>query len=308
MQIVYEYIFGKESLSINYKTIIMLKNQIIADNGGTKCTWVLLSNNKKKQIQTKGVSPYILTPQEIETLLTKEVLPFITDKKIDTLHFYSTGLGRASQVHVFKKIFEKVFQKNIQHINMYDDMLAVARAVCQHDKGIVSILGTGTNISFYDGVELKHTRQGLGYALGDEGSGTYLGRKTIQYYYYGIFNASLKKKFQDQFQITKDQLLDTVYKKPLANAFIASFAFFLNNHRGEPLIEEIIYNGLNDFFHYHVKAFDKYKEYPLHFTGGIAHHFSDILKDLCSIYGFKVGQILSTPMDGLIIFHSNESL
>ena len=46
--------------------------------------------------------------------------------------------------------------------------------------GIAVILGTGSNVGLYDGKQLVKTVGGLGYVLGDEGSGVHLGKDIVE--------------------------------------------------------------------------------------------------------------------------------
>lgn len=59
-------------------------------------------------------------------------------------------------------------------------MLAAARASCGMEEGVVCILGTGANACHYDGENITERMISLGYALGDEGSGNYIGKLTLK--------------------------------------------------------------------------------------------------------------------------------
>lgn len=148
---------------------------------------------------------------------------------------------------------------------------------------------------------------GLGYILGDEGSGAYLGKKVVQYYLYNTFDEDLKARFDKRFSVNKDQILDSVYKQPLANRYLANYAIFLAENRGHYMIENIIEDGLNDFFFNHLYKYRESWTLPINFVGSIAYGFKDVLKDLCSTYELELGTILKRPMDGLIEFHSNDT-
>src|SRR4029453_10177786 len=91
---------------------------------------------------------------------------------------------------------------------------------------------------------------GLGYVLGDEGSGAYLGKKVLQYYLYKTFDEDLNFRFVDRFKVDPVDILDHVYKKPFPNRYLAAFTIFLAENRGHYMIENIIEDGLNDFFFY----------------------------------------------------------
>jgi hypothetical protein len=70
------------------------------------------------------------------------------------------------------------------------------------------------------------------------------------------------------------------------------------------MIENIIEDGLNDFFFTHLCKYNESWLYPIHFTGGVAYGFRDVITELCDSYEMELGSILKRPMDGLISFHT----
>ena len=142
-------------------------------------------------------------------------------------------------------------------------------------------------------------RPGLGYVLGDEGSGAYLGRKVIQYYLYEMYDEDLQYKFNLTFNTSRVEILENVYKKPLANRYLAGFAVFLAQNRGHYMED-----GLNDFFFQHLCKYGESWKYPIHFVGGISFGFRDVLQQLCESYEFELGRVLKNPMEGLIEYHT----
>ncbi len=145
---------------------------------------------------------------------------------------------------------------------------------------------------------------GLGFILGDEGSGAYLGKKVIQHFLYNIFDDDLRARFDAKFVTNDAEILEAVYKKPLPNRYLASFAIFLAENRGHYMIENIIEDGLNDFFYTHIIRYRESQKLPVHFTGGIAYGFKDVIQQLCTGYDLELGNIFKSPMEGLIKYHS----
>ncbi|MEO8172864.1 MAG: N-acetylglucosamine kinase [Sediminibacterium sp.] len=274
---------------------------LIADSGATKCQWALVQNGKSKVITTQGISPYFLTGGQISDLLSKELIPKLKKAPITHVYFYGTGLANADNAAIVKKVLKELFPKT--KIEVQTDILAAARSLCGKKKGIACNLGTGTICCYYDGKKVVKTSPGLGYVLGDEGSGTYLGKKVIQYYLYNTYDEELRARFEKRFQTTQKEILDRVYKQPLANRYLASFAIFLAENRGHYMIENIIEDGLNDFFFTHLYKFRESWTMPIHFTGSIAFGFRDVLKELCSTFELELGKVIKSPMQGLIAYH-----
>jgi glucosamine kinase len=274
---------------------------LIADSGATKCEWRLVSRDKKKTILTQGISPYFLDELQITVLLTKELLPKLGKIQVKELFFYGTGLSNTDNVKIIRKALKNLFPK--AKTDIQTDLVGAARALCGRDKGIACILGTGSNSCYYDGKKIVKNSPGIGYVLGDEGSGAYLGKKVIQYYLYNTFDEELKSRFEKRFQVSPVEILDQVYKKPLANRYLASYAIFLAENRGHYMVENIIEDGLNDFFFTHLYKYRESWILPIHFIGSIAYGFRDVLKDLCQSYELELGKVLKAPMQGLIEYH-----
>src|SRR5579871_17586 len=279
-------------------------NILIADSGATKCEWCLLQNGKKKIISTQGISPYFLSDLQIESLLRNELLPKLKKWQVDKVFYYGTGLASAANVSMLKKVLKKVFTE--AKVEATDDLTAAARGVCGKEKGIVANLGTGSFACFYNGKRIVSQIPGLGYVLGDEGSGAYLGKKVLQYYLYNTFDEDLRYRFDAKYVTDRSEILENVYKKPLPNRYLASFTIFLAENRGHYMIENIIEDGLNDFFFVHLCKFSEIWKYPVHFVGGVAYGFRDVIKELCSAYEFQLGKILQKPMEGLIEYHQEK--
>ncbi|MCZ2223701.1 MAG: N-acetylglucosamine kinase [Chitinophagales bacterium] len=274
---------------------------LIADCGATKCEWVLLSPQKKKSFFTKGISPYFLSKDEIISLLQKELLPKVKDITIQEIFFYGTGLSNPINVKVIKQVLQFLFGKI--NIEVNTDLLAASRALCGNKKGVVSILGTGSNSCFYNGKKIVKNNPALGFILGDEGSGTYLGKKVIQYFLYKTFDEELLARFNKTYKTDKNTILNAVYKEPTPNSYLASFAKFLSENRGHYMIENIIEDGLNDFFLNHIYKYRESWIYPIHFTGSVAFAFKDVLQEICYSYELEVGNIFKSPLHGLIQYH-----
>ncbi|MEJ0101226.1 MAG: N-acetylglucosamine kinase [Bacteroidota bacterium] len=276
--------------------------KLIADSGATKTEWCLLNNGRRKTIFTQGISPYFLNTDQIRQLLEKELSPKLKNVRVKEIYYYGTGCVNPKNAGIVKKALAQVFSS--AKLFVTHDMMGAARALCGHKKGIACILGTGSSSCFYNGKRLGDVRTGLGYVLGDEGSGAYLGKKVIQYYLYGTFDDELKTRFDNSFHTDNMEILENVYKKPLPNRYLASFAVFLAQNRGHYMIENILEDGLNDFFFTHLCKYRETWTSPVHFAGSVAYGFKDILRELCGQYEFEFGRVLKNPMDGLIEFHS----
>lgn len=276
---------------------------LIADSGATKCEWCVVEKGKlKKTLFTLGISPYFLNGPQVEELVRRDLYPEIKRYKIDAIFYYGTGCKNPANQKMILKALKRVFPDI--DITVNHDLMGAARAVCLQEKGIACILGTGSNSCYFNGKRIMKNSPGLGYVLGDEGSGAYLGKKVVQYYMYNTFDEELRYRFEEKYQLSDMDILDKVYTQPLPNRFLAGFTLFLAENRGHFMVENIIEDGLNDFFFQHLCKYSESWKYPVHFVGGVAFGFRDVITQLCDSYELEQGNILQHPMEGLIRYHS----
>jgi len=277
---------------------------LIADSGSTKCEWCVVDKGKiKKTVFTLGISPYFLNGDQIEELVRRDLFTQVYRFSITAIYYYGTGCKSIENQKMIRNALKRVFPGIAITVDI--DLMGAARAVCGNQKGIACILGTGSNSCYFNGKKIVKNSPGLGYVLGDEGSGAYLGKKVIQYYLYKTFDEELKYRFEQKFKMDEVEILDRVYKHPLPNRFLAGFALFLAENRGHFMVENIIEDGLNDFFFTHVCKYNESWKLPIHFVGGIAFGFRDVVLELCSAYELEAGLILQHPMQGLVNFHDS---
>lgn len=280
--------------------------KLIADSGATKAEWCLLEPGKRRKIvETQGISPYFLTATQVNELLLQELLPKLKGTAIEEIYYYGTGCSNPAHVKMLKQVLKQIFPG--ANVEVEHDLLGAAKAACGTDKGVVCILGTGSNSCYYNGRKIVKNSPGLGYVLGDEGSGAHLGKKVLQYYLYNTFDPDLMDRFQAKYQTDAVSILESVYKQPLPNRYLAGFTGFLVENRGHYMVENIIEDSFNDFIFHHLYKYKETWTLPIHFIGSVAFGFKDVLRDLCHAYELQTGQFLKKPMDGLIRFHTQAS-
>ena len=277
---------------------------LIADSGSTKTQWCLINGKEKKKFKTQGLSPYFLNTAQMTEVLTRELLPALSKKRPGEIYFYGTGCATPANKSIVKASLKKVLGN--MPITVEHDLLAAARALCGHEKGIACILGTGSNSCYFNGKRIVRNNPGLGYVLGDEGSGAYLGKKLLQHYLYNTFDADLLDRFHAAFPgISAAEILDNVYRKPFPNRYLAGFSLFLAENRNHYLIANILEDAFNDFFFNHVFKYRETWTSPVHFAGSVAYAFRDILTHMCEAREIKTGKFMKDPMEGLIHYHQS---
>jgi N-acetylglucosamine kinase-like BadF-type ATPase len=253
-------------------------------------------------LDTQGISPYFLDEDGIVKVMESELKPAIARWQVDAVYYYGTGCKDPGNRKLVQRAIRRVIPGADVHVT--HDLMGAALSVCGNSKGVACILGTGSNSCYFDGRKIAKNSPGLGFVLGDEGSGAYLGKKVLQYYLYNTFDEDLRYKFDARYVTNTSEILENVYKKPLPNRYLASFTMFLVENRGHYMVENIIEDGLNDFFFQHLCKYRESWKLPIHFVGGVAYGFRDVIRELCGTYEFEMGTILQKPMDGLIKYHN----
>lgn len=278
---------------------------LIADGGSTKCDWIVLDTNGEilLKTRTKGLNPAVFKDEIIkERLLENQELKGYKGK-ISNVYFYGAGCGTKNPSLMLKKIFQEYFSKAI--VDVKEDTYAAAYAVTD-DPGIVCILGTGSNSSFFDGINLHTSIPSLGYVLMDEASGNYFGKKLIRDYYYKKMPEDLRLKFASQYNLEADEIKLNIYKKENPNTYLANFAEFMFKSERNEYFTLVLTKGIKDFFKNRIKPYDNYQKVPIHFVGSIAYFSSDIISKVAKKYDVKIGNIVRRPIDGLIEYHKKK--
>lgn len=275
---------------------------LIADSGSTKTDWCLMTPDGGKQLfKSSGMNPYLQSSTEAAEVLQKELNIQPEETKIDRVIFYGAGISDDNHEKQIKNVLSKHFKE--AEIGVYSDLLAAAHATCGKDSGVVCILGTGSNSGYYNGTIIKHQNPSLGYIIGDEGSGTFLGKKVLQYYFYNTFDVDLSEAFRIKYGNDLGQILNKIYRESFGNRYLASFSVFLNEHRGHYMVENILEDAFIDFHQRHILKYRESWNYPIHFCGSIAFEFEDVLRSIQLQYGLETGNIIKYPMDGLCAFY-----
>ncbi len=282
--------------------------KLIADGGSTKTSWCLTDNaDQTVFFQTEGYHPFFVDSEYISKSL-KENLPediLSVASQVASIYFYSAGGGYSQKTdNVLVEGLKTVFPE--AKVVIETDLLAAARALLQHEAGFAGILGTGTNTCIYDGEKVTHNIESLGFLLGDEGSGSYIGKKIIGDYIRGYMPAGVKKQFEEYCPMTIEELFDQLYTKPMANKFCAKFSKFAGDHlHNHEYYYNVVYNSFDDLFKNIVIHYPGYKNYSFNCVGSVAYYFQPILKKVAENHGMKTGAIYKEPMDGLVKFHTN---
>lgn len=277
---------------------------LIADSGSTKTDWALIKPNTNTYTiySTIGYNPYFIDSDAIYQSITSSLAnEFVTDD-VTEVHFYGAGCGSDTKKDIVKQALQMTFKNALVHVG--HDLLASARALLGTNAGFAAILGTGTNSCLYDGKDCSVNIDSLGYLLGDEGSGCYIGKKLVRDFMRKRMDDDLYTSFKDQFAIeSNDQIYQTLYHTQFPNRYLAGFCKFANEFASHPYIKNTVRDSFNDFFKNLVSKYPNYKNHSFNCVGSVGFAFKDILTEVAHSYDMKMGKVIQSPLNDLVAYH-----
>ncbi|MGA0986777.1 MAG: N-acetylglucosamine kinase [Flavobacteriaceae bacterium] len=279
---------------------------LIVDSGATKSDWIALNPDGSEffATQTLGLSPEVLTQQVIEDRLANNFEISKHRQKVTELHFYGAGCGTDRMKRFLTTIFKNFFPK--AKVDVKEDTYAAIYATTEIGKqGIVCILGTGSNCSYYDGHQPFQKVTSLGYILMDDASGNYFGRKLLRDLYFHKIPQDLAIRFAKEYDLEADTIKENLYKQPNPNTYLATFARFIIENKEHSYCKGVIMKGLQQFINNYIMQFELATKVPCHFVGSIAYFLKDELEQVLHNNDLVMGNVLRRPIEGLVQFHKN---
>lgn len=277
----------------------MKQHILIADSGSTKTEWDL----DGLRIKTQGINPFHQDDDTIRAILCDELLPqlyshcSVSEFSSLKVSFYGSGVRPELEEKVVRLLSEAF--PEAKQIDAHSDLLGAAIALCGHSEGIACILGTGANSCLFDGQRIVKNTPPMGYVLGDEGSGAVLGIRFLNALYKDRLPHTILSDFEAYIGMSLAQVIDRVYRQPLANRWLASLSEFIYAHMDEPLIEALIVENFRDFLRYNVDPYGR-RDLPVSALGSIAYYYQSQFLEALKSEGYTVGKILRGPLDGLV--------
>ena len=282
---------------------------IITDSGSTKCDWIAVDKNGIQlfdKIRTKGLNPAHLSPGELLGRIQENELLGVHKDEVKKLFFYGAGCGTEGPRLSLKQVLKSYF-KNAEVTVAEDTLAAVYATIKNNEPAVVCIMGTGSNCTYYDGVTTHQKISSLGYTLMDDASGNYYGKQLIRDYYFNHMPVNLKVSFNEKYNLDADFIKYNLYKQPNPNAYLASFAEFMFLNKDNQYIVDLIKSGFRIFAKYMIMQFkEELKNVPVHFAGTIAFLSQDEIREVAAEMGFRTGNFVKRPIEGLVYYHTDK--
>lgn len=270
---------------------------IIADSGSTKTHWCRVDENGVRNLETQGLNPRFT---DSLTRLTEIRHARKALGSPDQVFFYGSGCGTEEmQMSIVSELLIVFLHAECV---CEGDLLGACRATCGNNEGMVGILGTGSNLCYYDGKQIVRQRVSTGYILGDEGSGNHIGKRLLKDYLEERMPMNVRNMFYDDYRLTNAQILDQLYLQPFPNRFLATFASFAAQHQEDEYVASVLHDCFSAFFE-QLDYFGRHRYTPLNLVGGLVHSFLPTLHQVAERHCVTLGTLMPDPMEGLIRFH-----
>ncbi|MBC7890806.1 MAG: N-acetylglucosamine kinase [Sphingobacteriaceae bacterium] len=277
---------------------------LLADSGSTKTDWRLLhADGSIDQARSAGFNPYYQNSEAVAVEVAKRLRSLVAEP-VSEVFFYGAGITDPARGAIIADGIRAVFPE-IQTITCESDMLGAARALCGRERGLACILGTGANTCLSDGGHIVAQVRSLGFWLGDEGSGGYLGKTLVTHFLHNELPGDLDARFRKRFpDCSRETVLEHAYRQPFPNRYFAGFSKFLFDHRQHAFARDLVTAAFRLFFEKYVEKYQAALSLKIHFTGSVAFYYNDLLRQVATERGLTLGIISENPIAGLTLYHA----
>lgn len=271
---------------------------LLVDAGATKSTFVVLGGEVPFRCQCAGINANYTPEADILRILADAVSLFPKEITVSSIDYYGAGCATPQNAFRMEGYLRMYFPT--ADIHVWSDLMAACHALAGEREAIVCILGTGAASCHYDGQEMVSRAPSLGWLLGDEGSGTHLGKCLLTAYLSETLPHPVRTAFEERYLLNRDLILHKLYQEPQPNLFMSQFAPFLNEYHNEPAIRQLVTTAFETFFTKQKSYYPNCDGLPWHFTGSVAAHFEEMLREAAEKTGCVIGEIAGDPMERLI--------
>lgn len=269
----------------------MIKSGIlVADSGGTGTEWCYVDpNGCKTYFSGRSYHPLYWS----EEFIAEQKVLWSTRKEMlkAKLAFFGAGCLSENKAAEMKRILCSI---GFSDVKVRSDLHAAAFSSLSHEDGCFAILGTGSVAAEKLGGHVQNIIGGLGYLLGDEGSGYYFGKLLIQKLLKGELPEDLSDTLHRMFG-QRSAIIQNVYGID-GRAYLSGMAKLLADN-AHPVIRDLHKENISMFFQEIQSKINS--ENGISFVGSYAWYNQDVLKEVAQKHGISVRKIIEKPIEQL---------
>lgn len=256
--------------------------------------------------KTQGINPFFNDEKFITALLNKNTDLINNAEKIKKIYFFGAGASSKTRKEIVSRAFSSFFK--FGKVFVEHDLLAAAIATCVHEKGIIGIIGSGSNAAYYNGKKIKENNFGLGYILGDEGSSNWMSLQILKGFLTDSLPDSIQEAFKRKYDLDRKIILEKFYKKPFPTLFLNPFADFIRENKSEKFIQSLVSKGFGEYFSkYIIPIKNQHPNVSVHMAGTIAAEFQNNLIQIAQNHDIQLSNIIKEPIYNLLNYYSNKN-
>lgn len=280
---------------------------LLADAGATKTAWSLLNvQGSVHTFTTAGINPSFTKDEEIHNILVEVKTQLSCYASPEYIHFYGAGCAAEDRKNRVSSALLTAYPK--ASITVFTDLEGAAKALFKKQSGCAIILGTGANSGYYNGQTIIHSQNHLGFLLGDEGSGSHLGKQWLTALMQEETPTDLSEIFYRTYHTHKHKLLNQLYQHSSPNSYLAMFVPFLAGHQSHEFIKRMVQSSFRTLCERYLLQYPQNERQIIRCTGGVAMAFQSILQDTFKDYGMQVDKIVEAPLSELITHYTTEDI
>lgn len=276
-----------------------MSQTLLIDAGATKTAFAVVEGGMLiLECIGEGINPNYCTDEFISQVFEGFVRAHGASASVQQVRYYGAGCASLENAGRVGCVLQGFFPD--ARINVYSDLMAVCHALSRGQRSIVGILGTGAATCLFDGNAIENRAPSLGYLLGDEGSGTNLGKRLLTAYLRGQLPRAVTKDLQQEHQLSFEAAIHRVYREPAPNKFWASLAPFVHAHLDNEYVHQLAVEAFSDFFSCQKNHYDDAEMLEWNLSGSVAFHFEDTVREAAKLIHCRIGKIIKAPLPLLI--------
>lgn len=276
-------------------------------SGSRHADWKLAEKGKIiSEFKTPGINPFFNDESHITQFLNRNAELINNAEKINRVYFFGAGASSKERQDIVNNALESFFR--FSKIVVDHDLKAAALAACGDKKGIIGILGSGSNAAYFDSKKIAENNYGLGYILGDEGSANWLGRRLLKSYLNDLMPTEFAEKFKRKYDLDRTQILDKVYRQQHPALFLSSFSDFMMENQNEVFVKKLVTEGFDLYLKTYIIPLKKqYPNSQIHMLGTVAAGFKEYLINAAKNNNLEISSVIKEPIYNLLKYYSNKN-
>lgn len=276
-----------------------MSQTLLIDAGATKTAFVLLHDGQVLAEHVgEGINPNYCTDEFISQVFAGFVRACGARVDVRHVNYYGAGCASLENAGRVGCLLQGFFLD--AKIHVFSDLMAVCHALSRDKRSIVGILGTGAATCLFDGVAIENRAPSLGYLLGDEGSGTNLGKRLLTAYLRGQLPRTVAEDLQKAHKLSFESAIHHVYREPAPNKFWASLAPFVHEHLNDDFVHQLAVEAFTDFFNLQKNYYENAESLSWNLSGSVAFHFEETVREAAELTHCRIGRIIQAPLPLLI--------